>query len=194
MNVVIILGISKFLKGGSRTNITNRSHAYSRLMKGYDVYNQINSENKFIICSGGFGQSKLMKNFLVDKGIPEYKIVEEGNSRTTIENCVYSYDYLSKLSNSSGYYNGETLFFTKDFIIHLVTNDYHIERSEYIFNYFKYRLNPELKIIPHSSSILSYIPHYNNEDANEVEIARKNDIENLKNTPSRLKKLRDANL
>ena len=192
MNVVIILGISKFLKGGSRTNITNRSHAYSRLMKGYDVYQKLDSENKFIICSGGFGQAKLMKKFLVDKGIPDHKIVEEPYSRTTIENCVYSYRYLSTLTNNSGYYDGDNL--SLGFNIHLVTNDYHIKRSEYIFDYFKYQLPNETKIIPYSSSILSYIPYYTNEDANEVEIARKNDIENLKNTPERLRKLRDANL
>jgi len=188
MNVVVILGISKFLKGGSRTNITNRSHAYSRLMKGYEVYNQIESENKFIICSGGFGQAKLMKNFLVDKGIPEFKIVEEGNSRTTIENCVYSYDYLSKISTNSGYYNGENLQTIDKFIIHLVTNNYHIKRSEYIFNFFRYKIKTELEIIPYISSILSYIPNYTNEDFEEVEIARKNDIENFKNTPERLKR------
>jgi len=180
MDVVIILGISKFLKGGSRTNITNRSHAYSRLMKGYDVYNSIESENKLIICSGGFGQAKLMKKFLIQKGIPEYKIVEEGNSRTTIENCIYSYEYLSKLIDG------------EDVTIHLVTNDYHIERSEYIFNHFKFDL--KTKVIPYNSSILSYIPDYTEEDFEEVEIARKNDIENMKHTPLRLEMLKKANI
>ena len=192
MNVIVILGISKFLKGGSRTNITNKSHAYSRLMKGYDVYNNLESENKFIICSGGFGQAKLMKNFLVDKGIPEFKIVEEGNSRTTIENCICSYEYLKKTSLNSNYYNDSLI--TDEIIIHLVTNDYHIERSEYIFNFYKYKLNNNLKIIPYSSSILSYIPNYTEEDANEVEIARINDIENFKKTPERLEMLKKASL
>jgi len=191
MNVVIILGISKFLKGGSK-KITNRSHSYSRLMKGYDVYNSLEGD-KFLICSGGFGQAELMKKFLVDKGIPEQLIIEEFNSRTTIENCVYSYYYLNNLSSSSSY-NLNSYNSYNEFIIHIVTNDYHIKRSEYIFNFFKYKLKSKVVIIPHSSSILSYIPNYTEEDFNEVEASRIIDIENFEKTPNRLEILKKNEL
>tara|TARA_R110001599_G_scaffold143451_1_gene324436 strand:+ start:630 stop:1199 length:570 start_codon:yes stop_codon:yes gene_type:complete len=189
MNVIVILGISKFLQGGSKT-ITNRSHSYARLITAYDLYQKM--ETNFIICSGGFGQAKMMKNFLVNLGVPAEQIVEEGQSRTTIENCVYSYEYLNQIGNNTGYYGAN--HHQDNINLHIVTNDYHIERSMYIFNFFTYRLKIKVHLLAHSGSILEYLPDYTEADVQEVQIARDNDILNLERTPERLRLLKQSSL
>lgn len=178
MHIVVILGISKTLKNNSIKNINPYHHSYSRLMKGYDVYNNISSEDKMIICSGGFGQAEKMKKFLISKGILEYKIIEENRSRTTIENCVYSYERMNQMNI--------------DYLtIHLVTNDYHMERSLYIFNFFTYKLLISPIIHTYTTDILEYITDYTSDDQREVNEAWSKDIENMQHTPSRLKMLKD---
>ena len=179
MHIVVILGISKALKNNKNKDINPYYHSYSRLMKGYDVYNNLLTEDKMIICSGGFGQAEKMKIFLISKGIPEYKIIEENRSRTTIENCVYSYERINQMNMNN-------------LVIHLVTNDYHIERSLYIFEFFTYKLLISPIIYTYTGSILEYIPDTTSEDEKEVEEARLRDIENMKNTPSRLRMLKEA--
>lgn len=60
-----------------------------------------NNENKLlIIVSGGMGEGEfcteasVMKKYLIENGIPEDSIIEEGNSHSTEENFAYSYDII----------------------------------------------------------------------------------------------------
>ena len=64
VHIIIVLGCSKFLPGGTKQKYTPKSHAYGRLSKTVEVYNSIQEPHKFVICSGGFGQAEKMKKFL----------------------------------------------------------------------------------------------------------------------------------
>ena len=45
MNVIVVLGCSKVLEGGDKKRYTPKSHAYGRLKKTVEVFNNISSEN-----------------------------------------------------------------------------------------------------------------------------------------------------
>ena len=179
MDIIIILGCSRGLEKKEDKNIviTNKSHLYYRLEEGFKVYNEIDNPAKIIICSGGgsVNEAVIMKEYLTEKGIPDYRIHKEIYSKNTIENCIFTYQLLSRylakelsleeiqgkdVSNQRQLeldgINKLTWIDISKINIHLVTSDYHIERSLLIFNHFKSRLNYinsyiNSKIIPHSA-------------------------------------------
>ena len=124
VHVVIILGCRRALRNpGKQTEITVYSHVYSRLVKALEVYNNIQSFEKFIICSG-INESYFMKEFLKNRGVPDNRILTENRSRNTIENCIFSYDLLTEeLKNLPDFID------TKNNVLHLVTNDYHTQNG-----------------------------------------------------------------
>lgn len=195
VHAVIVLGISKFLKGGGK-EISEFSYIYCRLMKALEVYNFIDDDDKIVICSGGFGQAKKMKKFLIERGILETRIVEEGNSRNTIENCLYSYEYLRNFFMSEpnlhdlNKQNSNEIIERKSYIpistlelnIHVVTGDYHIYRSMIIFETLKYRLHfhseNKLKIFPYCENIFRFIDEVLPEHVEDFEQAKLNEKHN----------------
>jgi uncharacterized SAM-binding protein YcdF (DUF218 family) len=189
--VIIVLGNSHSLgkkekeKNAERKEkkIENRRHSYSRLMKAIEVFNSIESNDKLIVCTGGFGQAESMKQFLIERSIHPTQIFEEPNSKNTIENCIFSYQMLSKFLKAE--YTVEELngideiekesirkleLVDTSFVdISLVTNDYHIHRSNSIFNYFIPHLNnPNVKIVPYSANMKDFIQDLTKEDEEEI--------------------------
>ena len=96
-----------------------------------------------------------MANWLIQHGIPSYRVFQENQSRNTIENCLYSYSLITKFIKRGGYIQddnqpqnvewenlGETNFHqtnTGSVYINLVTNDWHMPRASSIFSFFIYR-------------------------------------------------------
>ena len=170
MHIVIVLGCKRNLRSKPKKEIDEFSHVYSRLIKTIDVYNGIESEEKIVLCSG-IGEAEIMRDFLVDHGIKKSRILVETESRNTVENCIYSYNYLYRwlrMEHSLEHIEGDDISLDltqrKEFhllnvlqnTIHLVTNDYHIDRSEKIFKTFHGRLKSSL-IKTHDANILDYI-------------------------------------
>lgn len=186
-------------------------HSYSRVKKALDVYNQIETENKIFICSGYKGQAQKMKKFLTEMGIKNDKILCEPYSRNTIENCIFSYDllnrwmltlenfgsfnisgiedeYLTKLGYPSidvklASLTGDEISFKSTCInIHVVTNDYHIDRSATVFQHFSDRLTSAYQFFFHSANIIDFI---DNEDV-RIDIQKCFDIEKTIDIPKLL--------
>lgn len=150
MKVIIVLG--------KRLN-----HTYaccdillSRLNKAIEIFNR-DAENTIIIVTGGFTSSNItseafaMKKYLIQQGIPEYKIFEEKQATNTIENAYYTKNLLDQLRHGKltyqevnhenfmcNYYgcriSGEIDKFDQ---LCVITSDYHMPRTKQIFySYF----------------------------------------------------------
>lgn len=148
--MIVTLGCSSVLPGGKVGEIDVLSHSYGRLMKTIDVYQELTEKNEDakIICTGHKGSAEDMKKFLVEKGIEPEKIVCESLARNTIENCILSYKIINEIYDE------------KILDLHLITDDYHMERAKIIFHFFGYLLKFEQKnLIPHPSFMLHYIPN-----------------------------------
>jgi uncharacterized SAM-binding protein YcdF (DUF218 family) len=92
-----------------------------------------------VVVSGGSAgcekkESEIAGRFLGDLGVPENKIIPEGESRDTVENALN----VKKIFLSKGYKKGL-----------LITSGYHIKRAKYIFE------KTGLEVIPYSSGLLS---------------------------------------
>ena len=93
-----------------------------RLNKAYEYHLQ--NPDAMIIVSGGQGpqedipEALAMKRYLVDKGVPEEKIIMEDKSTSTITNFRNSYEIMEK----EGLPTASVVF---------VTNAYHVYRSAY---------------------------------------------------------------
>ena len=94
MHFIIILGCGRGLeKIDGKLSLTQKSHMTYRLLKAIEVYSGLDVDEKVIICSGGgSGEAKMMKDFLIKRGIPESRMLLEPYSKTTIENCIFTYD------------------------------------------------------------------------------------------------------
>ena len=112
-----------------------------RLVGGFKVY----KETGFPICvSGGIEPGAqgdtlagVMSKELIAFGVPKSKIIEEGDSRTTWENAVYS----MKLLKSQGFER-----------VLLVTDAVHMKRSVEVFQ------NRGLEVVPYPSGYLYGVP------------------------------------
>lgn len=161
--MIVILGCGR---GMENRQITKKSHVYYRLLKGMRVYNSMVSESKIIICSGGNNEAVKMKKFLVENGVSEHRVFEEKYSKTTLENCIFTYqmldrmiklgmcveelegrDVINYITNNENYRWVDS----NDVNINLVTNDYHMRRSKCIFKYFENRLSSRVKIYGHEA-------------------------------------------
>lgn len=93
-----------------------------RLNKAYEYH--LENPDAVIIVSGGQGpQEKIsealaMKRYLVDKGVPEEKIIMEDKSTSTIENFKYSHEIMKEMG------------LPEDSVV-FVTNAYHVYRGSY---------------------------------------------------------------
>ena len=78
--------------------------------------------NAYLIVSGGLGERQLiteaeaMKRYLVDRGVPAARIIQEEASASTYENLVFSQQILQEK-------------FPEEVRIALITNDFHIYRA-----------------------------------------------------------------
>lgn len=89
-----------------------------RLDTALELYEASGGE---IIVSGGQGDNEVrpeaeaMKEYLVEKGVPEKKVIEEDRSRNTIQNIQYSFEIIDE--------NG-----FEDYTVVSVSNAFHIPR------------------------------------------------------------------
>lgn len=231
VNVVVILGCKRKLPPISQKEkekqkeIDERHHLYSRLKKAWEIYNNIDDPEKFIICSGGGGEAEMMKEFLLSLNLSEFdtnkeqktentelKIILENQSRNTIENCVYTYDLMRRwyfndpqmdqasptnLDSLVTHLSDISLEETKgkdidlqNLTIHLVTNDYHIKRSEIIFHHFKERLPVTPKIVCYPANISDYLQDADKmspEVLSAIEDSKRRDLVALMNIEDALK-------
>jgi vancomycin permeability regulator SanA len=127
MSVLILLG-------GPLT-IDNKPGTWlkSRLDKTIKVYNEYNFD--YIILTGGdptkknITEAEVMYNYLKDY-IPENKMYKEIEAKSTFENAIYSKNMITNTLIKN---------------IYVLTSDFHIDRSKYIFeNIFNYyKIKPE---------------------------------------------------
>ena len=93
-----------------------------RLDKAYEYY-EINPD-AMIIVSGGQGpqedisEALAMKRYLIERGVPEDKIIMEDKSTSTIENFKYSHEIMKEMG------------LPEDSVV-FVTNAYHVYRGSY---------------------------------------------------------------
>lgn len=119
-HVFITLG----LKLNNEGHLENE--AIGRLKKTVEAYNQ--QKDSYIIVSGGNPKShkteaKAMKNWLVRKGVPQYRIIEENKSKDTVENAINSMNIVNKEKFQS---------------VTLITSDIHMKRALILFKKMDY--------------------------------------------------------
>ncbi|MFD0959233.1 YdcF family protein [Paenibacillus chungangensis] len=93
-----------------------------RLDEAYKLFQQYG--HKYIIVSGGAvgsrrSEAELMKKYLVEKGVPTKKVLEEDKSYNTVQNLIFSKQLMEQYQLNS-------------FII--ITNSFHIRRTKYILH------------------------------------------------------------
>lgn len=93
-----------------------------RLDEACKIFQQYGHEN--IIVSGGavgsrYSEADLMKEYLVEKGIPANKVLKEDQSRNTVQNLIYSKRLME-------------LHQLESFIV--ITSLFHIRRTKYIMH------------------------------------------------------------
>lgn len=109
---IVILGAAVH---GSRVSAT----LAGRLDTGFENY--LKNPESVIVVSGGQGAGEdvteafAMKAYLVGKGVPEDKVIEEGRSTSTYENFAYSKEILDKEFDT--------------YRVTYVTNDFHSYRA-----------------------------------------------------------------
>ncbi len=110
LDAVIVLGAQVRSTGPSIVLKCRLDKAYTYLTENPDT---------LCICSGGQGSNEhapeaiVMKEYLVDKGISEDRILIEDKSRNTIENILFSYELLDEENMSIG----------------IITNNFHVFRG-----------------------------------------------------------------
>lgn len=115
VNTMIILGAKVNEDGVSKT-------LKQRLDKAIEYYNK--NKNVNIIVSGGKGdnepttEASAMKNYLVENGVAENKIILESKATTTLENIIFSKKIMDDLNLGN-----KAL---------IVTSDYHLFRGRFI--------------------------------------------------------------
>ena len=106
--------------GGSVSGFDGLSYDLTRRLDKAAAVFEKSGHDTMIIASGGKGskekpsEARVMKDYLVRKGIPEDKILEEDSSNSTKQNLKYSRRMISERGGASD--------------IALVTSDYHVWR------------------------------------------------------------------
>lgn len=93
-----------------------------RLDEAYERFQQFG--HKYIIVSGGGvgsrqSEAELMKEYLVDKGVPAKRILKEDKSHNTVQNLIFSKQLMEQYQ-------------LKSFMI--ITNLFHVRRTKYIMH------------------------------------------------------------
>jgi uncharacterized SAM-binding protein YcdF (DUF218 family) len=112
IDVVAVLGGGSFLSGYNQPYYDLSHDSYARLCKGISIFKQSNAQ-KLVFCG-----TKAMKPFALQLGIQESEILEEMDSKNTIENAACLSELLSVGENRR---------------IAVVTSAVHLPRAESVF-------------------------------------------------------------
>lgn len=122
-----------------------------RLDRAIEAYLQLS--DCIVVVSGGsrptrnVTEAEVMKQYLVERGVPHYKIFEERYSRNTVENCLASFELIQQMKGRLTYqevssanplcnYYGSTregFIYQFDPII-VISSDFHMPRVQKIFH------------------------------------------------------------
>lgn len=193
VHIIVVLGLSRGIKNGK---VVPNYYLEYRLQETLKVWNLLRSDDTIVICSGGcvnseIPESQVMKEWLVENGLPEDRIYCEYQSRNTIENCVCTYSLITLFIKRGGYVKktdeemlnvdlelrqlGDDFYQvdTRNVYIHLITNQWHMPRSSSIFTFFMNRLQRD------NYATLFYLSLHGstntNSDYNEI-VAKENAI------------------
>ncbi|MCR5203285.1 MAG: YdcF family protein [Lachnospiraceae bacterium] len=121
---IIIIPGARVMGTTISTNLRNR------LDKALEYYNSVYDENKgevYFICSGGQGpgedisEALAMKNYLMENGIDESKILMEDKSKNTYQNMKYSYEKAKSIKKTKEELESSEVV--------IFTNSFHVARS-----------------------------------------------------------------
>jgi len=154
MHAIIVLGCSLILDE-HRWEYIPGEMLKMRLDAAIQAYIKFYTNKLIIIVSGRSGsgndyavddtgkainEASVMKEYLVQKGVPAEVIFEEGISRNTIENCIYSLKLVAELELDLTVQKNSD---SEEFVsvgpiekLYIVTSDFHMPRSEKIFRHF----------------------------------------------------------
>lgn len=114
------------------------------------------NKKAYIIVSGGnpnnnVTEAKAMKIWLQKHNVPKNQIIEEGHSKNTIENALYSMDIVNKRKFNS---------------ITLVTSDTHMRRAYILFKNIDYQNKLTSNLVPY---ITPNAKIYTNKEKKDIE-------------------------
>lgn len=128
INIIIILGIS------------NENHIYKRVDRAVEEYLSLNKEDEnYILISGSGRANGYMFSHLIKKGIDKNKIINEPDSRTTIENLILSFNII------------KNKFPIKPNVI-ICTQTFHIKRTMILSKFYN-KDNLKIKFIHNNEKI-----------------------------------------
>lgn len=143
--VIVVLGSPSTATG--KTSIIQKS----RVNKGIALYQQ--GLAKKLLFTGGaawneFVESKTMKRYAIEKGIPDAAILIETKSNNTDENAKFSYQILKKLGFSK---------------VIVVTSPFHTRRGGFLYKRFPLEVQTAVAPYPYKLRIKDYVMAIANE-------------------------------
>lgn len=153
MKVLLVLGC-KVIRSPDDRRYVPGPILKLRLEKAVETYLEI-GYRCIIIVSGGSTkerattESTVMAQYLIERGVPKYKIFEENQAKNSIEHCLFTFKLLSSMegqltyqevmsSNPNCNYYGAEEFgeITKFNSLTVVSSNFHLPRVKRIYNHF----------------------------------------------------------
>ncbi|MDX1668618.1 MAG: YdcF family protein [Limnobacter sp.] len=160
--IVLLGGATESAFEGWRT-LPDLNESADRLWVAARLYKQ-GVAPVVLVSGGGFaGDSRIepealaMREVLKEFGVPEHAIVLESESRTTLENALYTKERLQKYSTSTA----------GDVSVALVTSAFHMKRA---FRFFDqpglnpYPVRADIRVVPESKPLWRWLPNANGLD------------------------------
>lgn len=158
MKFLIVISGPSLRKDPNTGQVHPAGFLLQRLKTTLNTWNSLISlhPDLYIICSGGRGfhnkrpipSSTIMKKYLVDEGIPHFRILEDMLARTTVENAVNACDIMNQCENNDGLMRVEDNECSEDNYatafqcwgsvtnVHVITSNFHLERTKLIFDHY----------------------------------------------------------
>lgn len=153
--IIIISGPSIALDSNGK--MVPASCLKARLDRGLDLWKELSPQypDLFIIMSGADGDgsrpmpsSTIMKEYFVTRGVPDFRILEDPNAQSTVDNAINTTKLMDNCELNGGLMQVAPKISQNDGYSHtyercgsvtniwLVTSEFHIERSKAIYRFF----------------------------------------------------------